>query len=444
MPSAPNAKRRISLIRVVGSASTAKIAVIIFILSSLIYAVSPQARSSYLDLKHGSEVVHIALTLSQEGEFAHPFNSIPTGPTAHAAPVYVFLFATVAKLFGTGRLGFFTLWSLNVGFLAVQLALLPVLSEQLGLGIAPGIVAAALGVIVQPYHVLPEWESLFTGALLVTLCVLTLPYFKWPRDWQHSLLLGVLWGVTILTNPQCALLLFAWPHIAAIENPPEQMARARRAMLMVVAGAILACLPWFVRNYQRFHAVFFVRDNLGLELFVSNNSCAKPTMLDNLLSGCHKSTHPNPNPEIAGEVIDKGEIAFNRDRMQKALAWIKSNPRAFVRLTGKRFLRFWFPYLSSLRYAIPTGILTILSFAGIAGMFRTHRRAALLFSSTLFLFPLIHYVVQFEARYRYPIFWATFLPAAYAILQIVEWFRGARQKRTDVSDAEAELVTAER
>ena len=56
-------------------------------------------------------------------------------------------------------------------------------------------------------------------------------------------------------------------------------------------------------------------------------------------------------------------------------------------------------------------------------MYRKHRQAALLLASTLFLYPLVHYILQFEARYRYPIFWATFLPAAYAVLEIFRVLR---------------------
>ena len=126
------------------------------------------------------------------------------------------------------------------------------------------------------------------------------------------------------------------------------------------------------------------------------------------------------NPAIAAEVAAVGEIRFNHDRLKQAIAWIESNPAAFASLTARRFLKFWFPSLARLRYTIPTAILTILSFAGLAMLYRNHRQAALLFSSTLFVYPLIHYFLQFEARYRYPIFWATFLPAAYAVLKIVQ------------------------
>ncbi len=416
--------------------STTRLAILIFAASSLIYAVSPQGKSTLPDLTHGAELTRVALSVVKEGSFAHPFFSFPTGPTAHVAPAYVLLYALVGKLFGIGWTGEKVLWALNIGFLALQLALLPILSDRLGLGVLPGVIAAALSVVVQPYRVLPEWESLFTGGLMIVLCVLTLPYFKRPRDWRHSLLLGVLWGAAILANPECVLLLLAWPLVAAIGNSPEMLSRARRAMAVVVAGAALACLPWLIRNYQQFHAVFFIRDNLGLELSTSNNSCAGPTLLENIQSGCHMRTHPNGNAAIAGEIIDKGEVQFNRDRMRQAMGWITSNPRAFAWLTARRFVRFWFPYLGSFRYSIPMGILTILSFPGLIWMYRERRRAALLLASTLFLYPLVHYLVQFEARYRYPIFWATFLPASFAIVKIIRW-------PGQVSPAEARAIIEE-
>jgi hypothetical protein len=270
--------------------------------------------------------------------------------------------------------------------------------------------------------------------------VLTVSYFKAPIDWQHSALLGVLWGIAILTNPECVLLLFAWSHIAASENSSVQLARARRAMIFVVAGAALACLPWFVRNYRQFHTVFFVRDNFGLELYTSNNSCAGPTIVQNIISGCHDQTHPNNNPALAAEIADEGEIRFNRDRLKEAKAWIASHPREFASLTLRRFLKFWFPGLSGLRYTIPTGMMTILSFVGLGLLYRNQRLAFNLLASTLFLYPLIHYLIQFEARYRYPIFWATFLPAAYALLEIVRRVRGVPQSSENIGDEEKELA----
>ncbi len=415
---------------------------LIFVACFSIYAISPQGRPAFFDLLHGAEITRVAHTLVAEGSIAHPYASLPTGPTAHTAPAYVLLYAAVMKLFGFGWIGAMVLWALNVGFLALQLALLPLLSERLGLGILPGVLASAFGLLAQPYRVLPEWESLFTGALLVTLCILTVSYFESARPWRLSFLFGMLWGIAILANPECVLLMFVWSHIAARESSRELMSRSRRAMLIAVAGAALACLPWFVRNYEQFHAIFFVRDNFGLELSTSNNECARPTVLENITSGCYAKFHPNPNAAIAGEIIEKGEIQFERERLRQAIAWIRLNPRAFASLTIRRFGRFWFPYLNGARYAIPAGILTIFSFGGMIGMLRKHRLAGLLFGSTCLLYPLVHYLIQFEARYRYPIFWVTLVPAAYAMLEIARSLRGSTNSASGaVLEKQQEIVS---
>jgi hypothetical protein len=420
--------------------SATQLALILFVLIAPIYAISPQGRPAFYDLKHGGEITRVGLNLAETGSFGDPYQMLPTGPTAHTAPAYVLIFAFIAKVFGIGEAGAIALWLLNVGFLALQLALLPVLSERLGLGILPGFLAAVLGLIVQPYRVLPEWESLFTGALIVSLAVLTLAHFEMPREWQRSALLGFLWGIAILANPECVLLLFAWCIVAMIGSSPERLKSARRATAVVVFGAALACMPWFIRNYERFHSVFFVRDNFGLELSTSNNPCAQPSLLANIESGCHQKTHPNANQALAGEVFDKGEVEFNRAQLNQALAWISSNPRAFAVLTRRRFLKYWFPYLAGLRYAIPTGALTIFSFVGLAIMFRKNRRAAWLIALTLLIYPFVHYFVQFEARYRYPIFWATLLPGAYALIELIDWRRRTSPSQVNVVKEETEMV----
>jgi len=409
-----------------------RLTVLLFAACAVVYAISPQGKPQP-DLLQWGEVTRVALNVAQRGTFADPFQAMPTGPTAHTAPAYVLLFAGVAKLSGTGRTGASVLWALNIGFLAVQLALLPILSERLGLGVWPGLLAAGLAALIQPYRILIQWESIFTGALLVVLCILTVELFRAPRDWRHSALVGFVWGVAILANPQCVLLLLVWPFFAASENSGEQWRKASRVTLVVLVGAVVTCLPWLIRNYQSFHAVFFIRDNFGLELYSSNNPCARPTTLANIESGCHKQTHPNPNPEIAGQIIDKGEVQFNRDRLRMALDWIEAHPRAFGWLTARRFVRYWFPYLTAYRYAIPMGIVTVFSLVGLAMMFRNRnqRYAFWVLSSALLIYPLVHYIVQFEARYRYPILWATFVPAAYAILEMIRCLQGVSVERAE-------------
>ena len=85
------------------------------------YAASVQSIAAKLG---GKYLVRGGQTVAVEGAFADPYGSLPTGSTAHTAPVYVLLTALVMKVFGFGWTGSMVLWSLNVGFLALQLALL--------------------------------------------------------------------------------------------------------------------------------------------------------------------------------------------------------------------------------------------------------------------------------------------------------------------------------
>jgi hypothetical protein len=51
-------------------------------------------------------------------------------------------------------------------------------------------------------------------------------------------------------------------------------------------------------------------------------------------------------------------------------------------------------------------------------------------------------LIQFEARYRYPIFWATLLPAAYAVLQIVPLSQDSTETTTSsLTEKQDELIS---
>src|ERR1700680_4989307 len=126
-----DATKRTSLSRMGRSLSTTHLAIIIFGLSFLIYAFSPQGSPASYELVQAGEVARGSIIVAQRGAFGDPYSSLPTGFTAHVAPGYVFLYAAFAKLFGVGTAGAITLWSLNVGFLALQFGLLPVLSDRL-------------------------------------------------------------------------------------------------------------------------------------------------------------------------------------------------------------------------------------------------------------------------------------------------------------------------
>src|SRR6202158_2804032 len=133
-----DAIKKVSLTAMAQPLSATHLAIVIFGLSFVIYAFSPQGSPTTYDLVQAGEVARGSISVAQRGPFGDPYSSLPTGFTAHVAPAYVFLYATVAKLFGVGRAGAITLWSLNVGFLALQFALLPILSDRLRTRGVPG------------------------------------------------------------------------------------------------------------------------------------------------------------------------------------------------------------------------------------------------------------------------------------------------------------------
>jgi hypothetical protein len=64
---------------------------------------------------------------------------------------------------------------------------------------------------------------------------------------------------------------------------------------------------------------------------------------------------------------------------------------------------------------------TLLSIPGLLLLFSRYRAGAALCLMWLGFFPIIHYIVQFEDRYRTPIFWLTFLLASLALLHLGGW-----------------------
>ena len=374
-------------------------------------------RLADLGVGNAGEEVRVARSLAASGNFADPFVAGRTGPTAHVAPVYPFLFSLILRALGTGTAAMLTLWAWNVALLALQMALLPLLSSRLGLGALPGLIAAGLGCISLQLDMGVGWECFLAGALLMLACLLTDDVALWRR-WSGAVLLGVLWGILILTNPVTLLLLAAWPAVKILaQSRSERAGLAARFGLMVVA-ALLTVAPWIARNYVRFGAFIFVRDNLGLELYTGNNPCAKPTMLEQISSGCHAQTHPNATAAIVAQLAAAGEVRFNQAKLHQAVQWIGANRSSFLILTARRFRQFWLPDLENRGGGIPVWGITFAALMGFFVMVRKRRTFAWLIASTWVLFPLIYYVVPSEPRYSYPIYWTLLLAAGCALSEL--------------------------
>lgn len=375
------------------------------------------------DLPRFHEALAVAQCLAQTGTFSNPFATTPTGPTAHVAPLFPAFAAIVVAVFGDGPRTYFVLSFAATTVMAVLVALLPVTTAYLRLGFAPGVFASFL-YLVAKVPVFEAWETTYVALVTLLLTLLMYQSLSVRPTLNRTVLTGAVWGIAILLNPVLALPFLAWFAYSVFQAYPRHAAFV--AMLSLGVPAMF-CAPWILRNYAAFDRLIFVRDNLGLELQVSNNDCAHFSLRSNLHSGCFAAHHPNVNRSQAEQIKALGEIQYNKQKLRSALAWIWSHPHRFVDLSVQRFVHFWFP-TEGLRlvdvhkdtggyrqYALVVWAATLLSLVGLGlGWLHGHRHAVVLSLLWVFFYPPVYYLVQYENRYRVPILWVTFMWAGYA------------------------------
>jgi hypothetical protein len=391
--------------------------VTVFAVSFLILAVLPKGHLDDFALPLGSESVRVARSLALHGSFADPFAVMPTGPTAHLAPGYPFLYSIILRLFGMGSAAVHVAWVFNLTCVALQMALLPLVATRIGIGIAPGLVGGVMGSISLYTPVDTRWESFFAGTLLLLAYLLT-DRAVGGQNLGLSVAGGALWGVILLTNPVAALLLIGWPLSSAFCRARSKWRKSVQGLALLSSVALAIITPWIIRNYARFGTFIFVRDNLGLELYTGNNDCAAADLETNIRSGCHARTHPNPSLAIATQLAAAGEVPFYRAKFQESLDWISTHQRAFLRLTLQRVRLFWFPASERVWESVVAWVITALSLPGVILLAKKNFAAACMIVAAWVLFPVVYYVVPFEPRYRYPIYWTSLLPAAYALIAV--------------------------
>lgn len=370
------------------------------------------------------EPAHVVASLLRSGTFANPFAPMDTGPTAHVAPVFPFLQFLLIKIFGSGAAGWLALrWVPTIAF-CLQLALLPYFARIFGYSPWTGVLAAVFGLIAKPGKE-ELWEAHLAGLLCLLLAGLFCRWTQGSRGAGTTWSIGLLAGVATLLQPAFALVYFAWLAWVTFKSV---VSWRRLAPLWFLPIAI--CAPWMIRNFMVLGTPA-IRDNLGLELYISFNDCAPYGVRESERQLCSTALHPNDNLAEAAEVRRLGEYKYNRHRLHRALQWIAAHPLRSASLAGQRLWFFWFPsdygwrgYVDQRKRIWALHAMTLASIAGLILAFRRTPAAAYVFTLWLAAFPIIYYLVQFEARYRYPILWITWLLAAYAASPVI--VRGLR------------------
>lgn len=364
----------------------------------------------------GAEPIGIAYTLIETGSFADPFRNIArTGPTAHLPPVYPLLLAFLIKHFG--QLSYIVL---TVLVHALHASLLPLASVILFGRLAPGVCGAALAIVMPVYELFPTWDAMYTASGLLLFCLVSsVIAVRWGLGVAAGGLTGAGGAFLLLLNPISITVIAPWIlyilHAGGVA--------VRKAIPYVSAlgfAAVLGCLPWTLRNYQRLGALVLIRDDLGIALNTSYNDCAEASLEENLANGCHAAHHPLGSTAEAQLVLNLGEVNYNRLRLASALGWIRTHPKRALVLTTRRFVNFWLP-----PHAWPVRLLTALSLAGCLAMWRRRIAALRFFLMVFAAFPALYYAVESNVRYRYPILWLTLLSAGYLVWLLSVKIRGA-------------------
>ena len=362
---------------------------------------------------HGAEMGRIAINVYQTGEFKDPYFALKTGPTAHVNPIFPILMAAIMRVFGTQAAGIFAIKLAAVFVVALQVAMLPVISERLGMGWLNGLVAALIWIAAAP-ALQYFWESSYAALLLAIAAVIYRKYAnRDPSAIGRAWLLGATIGLLVLLMPTCGPVIGLWLLLDVLHQD-WKFIRSRFAPLVVLPLFIVS--PWLIRNYRVFHRPM-LRDNFGLELGSANNDCAQFSVQRNEQAGCN--VHPNVNVAEAQKIIAMGEPQYNAMRRHAAFQWIVSHPERFARLTATRIMTFWFPSETATRPNY-TGVgrrreralmylMSLLCVPGLILLYRSDQKSFALCLVSLILFPIPYYITQFVFWHNYPVLWMIFL-----------------------------------
>jgi hypothetical protein len=404
------------------------------------------SRITALQLLHTKPILEyaeselIAKSIASHNLFGDPYK-VPTGPTAHHAPLYPFLLSLIFRVFSYGSAAVMAMTVMNISFASLQYALLPWLGVITGATRA-SLMAAFLGALV-PWRIYKDirWETSLTGLLLLLAVLATLRAWTPParrgtdsgefsnseehsraRPWnalayltRRNFLSGFSWGLLFLTCPSA---LPAFLIVVLLFTLKQGWKRA----FWVAAICALTILPWSVRNYVKLGGFTFIRDNFPIEFHVSNNDFASPLLKDNLvetLDNFFYRMHPYSSEPEALLVAKEGELLYNRDKLHETMDWIRTHPRRFVVLTAQRIVGFWI-----LPSAVPIKAwawvpVELLAIWGIAILLKQDAAIGWIMLALWVGFPLVYYFVQTDSRYHYPLDWSTFFLAAVAAEELV-------------------------
>ncbi len=362
------------------------------------------------------EIEQIAVTLATEGQFANAYQ-VATGPTAHNPPGLPFVFSLLFRIFGTGFAGFAAKCLFVICCYGTLFGLLPRIAVALALPFEAGLLAGLFGALVpvrRTSELHMAWEEPITAMFLALAAILTFRILQRGRfPLPAALAYGAVWGAAFHFAPSLAPVCITLLLIIGAALWSQNRARVLAPIGVALLAMGMVVLPWTIRNHEKLGSWFFMRSNFGLELRVSNNDLAGATAFDN--NKIYGYFHPGFSADRAEELKRMGEVAYHRQMLQDARAWIEAHPGRFAGTTLKRMLFFWAGPPQTLSTSVLTVLYTLAAIFGVRLLWRRkHFHILWIFLGIWLSYPAIYYVMQINPRYRAPIDWTVMLSAAYA------------------------------
>ena len=361
-----------------------------------------------------TENLRAGFTLAQKGYLGDPFIA-PTGPTGHLSPGYPVIVAAAYLVTGSEPGARILLSLLCAAVASYAAALLVPLARALRLPRASGVLAA-LAWSVPVFAMLElsaEHETVLSTAVVLLVLVTVAHRVMAPElRARDGAVLGVVTGVGVHFTPLVLPMVLLATAGGALARSPRPRIRAP-FVAAFAAALVLVVAPYTLRNWRVMGAPFFIRDNFGLEMAVSNSDDARVTAEANLDAGAAMETHPFISPAAAIQLRAEGEVAYNRRRLHESLAWIRDHPARFFALATERAGLLLVPWSHRPQQRLAVAFISLGFLAGLVLLWRSgNRTAAAVLGGAVVGYDAIYLLVQHDIRYVYPMLRVQSLAAA--------------------------------
>ena len=323
-----------------------KVAILIFIVAATVRIFYISSVSHAPLENDAKEYNTLGIFLSQGKGYVN----VSGEPTAYRPPIYPLFLGAIYFIAGHNLL-----WVRL--FQAFMGAAICVLAYLIAIKIFNEKIATLSGVLCCLYPPLVfDVSQIMTETLFSFLLMLGIWLLISRRGSVNLFLSGFVFSLALLTRPFLVFFLpfvCYWLILRYKNGAPKKMA-------ILIAGILIALLPWTIRNYYRLGTFVPFANVGGLTLY---NSYVVP----------QKGFGFNSLKSIDDEYFEIGnETLRNKYLIRKSIEYVKYNPAKVIQLTAVKMLLFiypfdghWYPLSLGSKYNIFWGVILCFSMLGI-------------------------------------------------------------------------------